>query len=306
MNPIASRYDSSSDYDLVGLRYVRAIAACGSITEASKQLRVSQPTLSIAVRGLETRLGTTLFLRGPRGVVPTASGQALARAADEVFALLRQTDETIRGIQSAPAGRFVIACYHSFGAFFLPQVMRGLARRAPAIELALWEGTGPQVRDAVIDRTAHFGVDAGIEPLPHRDLVIVPMFRDLIAVVCARRRPRTVAPLFYVPRIPSCTRVLEALRARRKLPERVVPCGDLELVKSLVLNGAGIGILPWRMARHRTPPGALRLLDPALPSEVDVASLFYRGDLHRTRGALLVRDALVNRGKELDALRMPG
>jgi len=292
-------------YDLVGLRYVRAIAAFGSMTAAAKQLRVSQPTLSVAIRGLETRLRTSLFHRGAKGVVPTASGQALVHAADEIFALLRQTDETIRGIESAPAGRFVIGCYHSFGAFFLPELLRDLALRAPAIELALWEGTGPQVRDAVVDRTVHFGVDAGIGPRPHHDLVIVPMFRDRMAVMCANRRPRPTAPLFYVPRIPSSENVVEALRARRKLPERIVPCGDLELVKSLVLHGAGVGVLPWRMARSGTPREALRLLDPALPSEVDVASLFYRGDLHRTRGAMLVRDALVRRGKELDAVQLP-
>src|SRR4029077_17948390 len=118
MNAIVHRYDSSSMYDLVGLRYVRAIAAFGSMTAAAKQLRVSQPTLSVAIRGLETRLRTSLFHRGAKGVVPTASGQALVDAADEIFALLRQTDETIRGIESAPAGRFVIGCYHSFGAFF--------------------------------------------------------------------------------------------------------------------------------------------------------------------------------------------
>jgi DNA-binding transcriptional LysR family regulator len=53
-----------------------------------------------------------------------------------------------------------------------------------------------------------------------------------------------IAEKSYVPRIPSSQRVVEALRATGKLPGRVVPCGDLELVKSLVLHGAGIGILP--------------------------------------------------------------
>jgi DNA-binding transcriptional LysR family regulator len=151
----------------------------------------------------------------------------------------------------------------------------------------------------------HFGVDAGVWLRPHQELVIVPMFRDVMSVVCARRRPRAAVPLFYVPRIPSSEKVIEALRARGKLPERVVPCGDLELVKSLVLHGAGIGIVPWRVATYGTPLGALRLADPALPFEVDIATLFYRADLHRTRGAMLVRDELVRRGKELDAVEMP-
>jgi DNA-binding transcriptional LysR family regulator len=305
MSDITQRYDASSAYDLIELRYVRAIAACGSMTAAARELRVSQPRLSVAVRELETRLGTALFLRGPRGVVPTASGHALVRATDEVFAVLRQADDEIRGIESAPAGHFVIGCYHSFGAFFLPPLLRGLAVRAPAIELALWEGTGPLVQGAVVDRTVHFGVgvDGGLRP--HHELVYVPMFRDVMGVVCARRPPRAAAPLFYVPRIRSSEKVVEALRAKGKLPERVVPCGDLELVKSLALQGAGVGILPWRVALYGTAPGALRLLDPALPFEVDTGALFYRADLHRTRGAMLVKDELVRRGRELDAIEMP-
>ena len=225
--------------------------------------------------------------------------------------MLRQTDEEIRGIESVPAGRFVIGCYHSFGAFFFPGLLRPLATRAPAIELALWEGTGPQLRDAVVDRTLHFGIDAGLEARPHPDLVIVPLFRDVMTVVSGKKRPRALtaaaAPLFYVPRIPSSEKVLAALAAQGRPPATIIPCGDLELVKSLVLHGEGTGILPWRVASYGTAKGALRLAssESALPFEVDIGSLFYRVDLHRTRGALRVRDEIVKRGKQLDAVKMP-
>ena len=96
--------------------------------------------------------------------------------------------------------------------------MRSLQARAPAIELALWEGTGPQIREAVLDRAVHFGVDAGLAPPLHPELVVVPLFRDVMGVVGGRRRPRAPRPLFHVPRIPSSERVLAALRARGKLP----------------------------------------------------------------------------------------
>jgi DNA-binding transcriptional LysR family regulator len=304
MAAIASLYDASSGYDLVGLRYVHAIVTCGSMTEAARRLGVSQPTLSVAVRGLEARLGTSLFHRGPKGVVPTPSGLALARAAEGVLNLLRQADDEVRGIESAAAGRFVVACYHSFGAFFLPPLMRALRHTAPAIEVALWEGTGPEVQGATVDRTAHFGVDCGLGPRPHPELVIVPMFRDVMCVVRARRHPHVLGPLFHVPRIPSSERIVTALRASGRLVDDVA-CGDLELVKSLVLHGAGVGVLPWRVAAYGTARGALELFDASLPHEVEVAALFHRADLHRTRGATLVREALLARGRELDAVELP-
>jgi DNA-binding transcriptional LysR family regulator len=307
MSGIASRYGFAPPYDLVQLRYVRTIATCRSMTAAAKQLRVSQPTLSNAVRALERRLGAPLFLRGPRGVIATASGKTLAAAADEIFALLRQTDEQLRGIESAAAGSFLVGCYHSFGSILLPGVMTDLAARAPGIELSLWEGIGPEIIDAVADRTVHFGIgvaSAAPTRLPP-DLVVVPLFRDVMAVVRAKRRVAASAPLFYVPRISLSERVVQALRARSKLPERVVACGDLELVRSLVASGAGIGVLPWRVAIQGAERGALRLVDADLPHEVDVGCLYYRADLHRTRGAVLLRDAIVHRGQKLDAIALP-
>jgi DNA-binding transcriptional LysR family regulator len=305
MSPIASRYSSPPAYDLTQLRYVRTIAECENMTAAARQLRVSQPTLSNAVRELESRLGTTLFLRGARGVVPTAAGKVLARTADEVFALLREGDEQMRGIESAPVGRFVVGSYHSFGTVFLPPLIKGLAVRAPGIQLSLWEGIGTSVVHAVVDRTVHFGVGVASAARPHPELVQVPLFRDVMAVVCARRRPARTAPLFHVPRVALSEKVFGAMRGRGELPERIVPCDDLELVKSLVLEGAGTGILPWRVARQGAAKGAIRLVDPALPFEVDVGCLFYRADMHRTCGALLLRDAIVQCGRGLDALLLP-
>jgi DNA-binding transcriptional LysR family regulator len=306
MRKIGAAYTSSPACDLVQLRYVRAVVASSSLTAAAEQLRVSQPTLSAAIRGLEKRLGTTLFLRNPRGMVPTASGKILARAADEVGALLRRAEEQIRGVESAAVGQFVIGCYHSVGAIFLPGLTTGVAARAPAIELSFWEGVGPRVIEAVVDRTVHFGLDIdSLVPRRHPDLVRVPLFRDVVGIVCARRRPPATAPLFHVPRVRSSAKIVEALQARGLLPERVVPCGDLELVKSLVQSGAGLGVLPWRLAIQGTTRGALRLADPKLPFEVDIGSLYYRADLHRTRAALLVREELIRRGRELDRVPMP-
>ena len=307
MSDITTRNIGRSVADLGPLRYVQALVRCQSMTRAAKELGVSQPTLSAAVRVLERRLGTTLFLRNPRGVVPTASGRVLARVTDDIFALLRRAQEEILGIESTAVGHFVVGCQHSVGAIFLPGLIKGLATRAPGIELSFWEGIGPRVIEAVVDRTVHFGVDIDSDPPSglYPDLVRVPMFRDIVTVVCASGKPRQEAPLFHVPRVRSSERVVEALRARRLLPARVVPCGDLDLVKTMVLSGAGIGVLPWRLAIQDTVRGALRLLNPRLPFEVDVGCVFFRGDLHRTRAALLLRDELIRRGRELDSVPMP-
>ena len=57
------------------LKYVIAIADSGSLNAASKNLYISQPSLSGAVKELEEEIGFELFLRSNRGVTVTAKGE---------------------------------------------------------------------------------------------------------------------------------------------------------------------------------------------------------------------------------------
>lgn len=57
------------------LKYVLTIADCGSMNEAAKQLFISQPSLSEAVRELETELGFDIFIRTNRGITTTPAGE---------------------------------------------------------------------------------------------------------------------------------------------------------------------------------------------------------------------------------------
>lgn len=56
------------------LRYIIAIAECGSITSAAKQLLVAQPSVSKAVTDLEAEMGITIFYRNNRGVFVSDEG----------------------------------------------------------------------------------------------------------------------------------------------------------------------------------------------------------------------------------------
>ena len=83
------------------------------------------------------------------------------------------------------------------------------------------------------------------------------------------------------------------------MPRRTLSCGDFELVKSLTLAGVGVGMLPRRVAAYGHP-GKLTRLHPDLPFFPDVITLVYHGEMHRTRAAMRLKDALVAHGKELD------
>jgi DNA-binding transcriptional LysR family regulator len=75
------------------LHYFIEVAAEGSITAAADLLYVAQPTMSAAMRDLETRVGRDLLARSARGVTLTTDGAEFlgyARLVVEQVALLEQ------------------------------------------------------------------------------------------------------------------------------------------------------------------------------------------------------------------------
>jgi DNA-binding transcriptional LysR family regulator len=295
--------------DLTQLRYFQAVAEAGSITAAAHLLGITQPTLTAAIQQMEKRLGTKLLLRGRSGIQLTATGEALRRHAAAVHAQLDQAEQEIRALQDEEVGNFVLGCHESLGAYFLPSFLPFFLRTAPRISLTLWNGASSAVRDAVADRKVHFGLV--VNPRPHPDLVFVPLFHDAMDVFvaaegapaegdveAAHARLRT-GPLIYAPRVLQCQELLERLAAKSLLPERLLPCGDLELVKSLALSGLGVALLPRRVAAY-WQQGRLRRLHPALPYFEDTITLLYHSDGHRTRAARRLKEALVEHGHKLE------
>jgi len=77
--------------------YFWTVARLGSISKASKELRLAQPTISGQVRQLEGALNVKLFDRVGRGLKLTENGQIVFQYSDEIFGLGRELMDTIKG-----------------------------------------------------------------------------------------------------------------------------------------------------------------------------------------------------------------
>lgn len=113
------------------------------------------------------------------------------------------------------------------------------------------------------------------------------------ACECIRR-----ATLIYTAKS-QAEELIGRLSADGILPNRMLSCGDLELVKSLTLSGLGLGILPSRVAAYGQE-GKLQRLHQDLPNIHDSIYLIYRADFHRTKAALKLKDSLVTYGRKLE------
>ena len=165
--------------------------------------------------------------------------------------------------------------------------------------------------EAVIDREVHFGLV--VNPRPHPDIVMVDLFPDAVALFVATDRLAQApgaddaeradhllkaGPLVYAGRVMQCQQIIDELAEVGLLPQRMLNCGDLELVKSLTAGGTGVGVLPRRVAAYGQR-GRLTPLPDHLPSIPDRIFLLFRGDLHRTRASRRLKDAIIAFGQAL-------
>jgi LysR family glycine cleavage system transcriptional activator len=81
---------------LPALRAFEAAARHLSFTRAAEELALTQAAVSYQIRILEERVGSALFVRKPRQVYLTETGQALAIASTDAFRKIAEAFETAR------------------------------------------------------------------------------------------------------------------------------------------------------------------------------------------------------------------
>lgn len=90
------------------LYYFWVVARTGSIARASRELRLTHPTISTQLHLLESSLGEALFERAGRGLVLTEAGQTAYRYASEIFGMGREFVDVIQHGVAPAAPRLVV------------------------------------------------------------------------------------------------------------------------------------------------------------------------------------------------------
>jgi len=75
--------------------YALEVEKTGSITLAADNLYMSQPTLSKAIKDLETNLGFAVFKRTPKGVVPTQKGAEFLVHAKKIVVQMERMEHAL-------------------------------------------------------------------------------------------------------------------------------------------------------------------------------------------------------------------
>lgn len=175
--------------DLNLLRVLCAVYTTGSVTEAGRQLALSQPATSNALARLRSMLGDELFVRSPRGLHPTRLAQ---RIAPELIAQLRTLEATVASGDAfdPPSSQehWRLSMSDLGEVLFLPALARALRERAPNCRLSNLSVPAPQAAAALAAHEIDLAV--GILQGGQRGIASELLFEEpFVAITSTHWRP---------------------------------------------------------------------------------------------------------------------
>ena len=114
-----------------------AVAQTGNISKAARELYISQPAISKAIRKLEDNLGMSLFVRNSRGVQLTEEGQILYQHTCSAFDALSAGEQELRRIHEFHLGHIRIGVSNTLCRFILVSYLKRFIEQYPHIKITI-------------------------------------------------------------------------------------------------------------------------------------------------------------------------
>jgi len=130
--------------DVTRLRVLVAVARCGSVTAAARELNYAQPSVSHHLARLEAETGIKLIQRAGRGIRLTDAGRLLAERAAEVIGRLDAAENELAAYTGLRAGRLRLAAFPSALGTIVPAAGAMLREHQPGVDLRLTEAEPPE------------------------------------------------------------------------------------------------------------------------------------------------------------------
>ena len=226
------------------LRYFLKMMEIGSVSRAAEQLGITQPTLSVALKGLETEFGAPLFAPEGRGLRPLPSAKQLEQYATKA---LQALVEAKRDLSKSAPDRLRIGVMYGMTPNWLAATIKAWPGPVQVIEASM-EDLQKYIRNETVDVALTTSPDK--PTLPHHIILREP-FKLFVGPAHELARESTVA-LGHIHQLPfvlrqSCERlgtarrIMDCARVRFRIVAKVK---QEATAATLVASGLGATIAP--------------------------------------------------------------
>lgn len=276
------------------------VASTGSFTRAAQDLFMTQPTVTHHIQALEQALGYQLIVRSSSNMRLTGKGQELLQKASELFTLINEIKGAAAPQGKGPCGALNIAASSVMSAHFLPPVLKVMLERYGNVDIRLHFGTAHSIATWVQDGFVDLGFaprSPGFSRITFTELLVEPCILAASSARYARHAQELERGDFsnqhFILREKGTKIHEQAMRWLKKQPwhpdlRTPTILSDMESIKNLVLEGAGITIIPRCCVQQHMDQGLMQeikvqeepasisyfLVERENESESDVVSAF--------------------------------
>jgi DNA-binding transcriptional LysR family regulator len=313
-----------ANLDLNLLRAFDAVFEEGGVTRAGARLGLTQSAVSHALNRLRYILGDELFVRGPRGMLPTPRALAIG---PQVHLALEQLMSALATADFDPAvseRRFTVAAAAYACAVLVPPLAAQVSREAPNVGLQIVE-TPADLAERLDSGGLDFAIGA-FESVSQRFARDPLLSETMVWVVRAdhpqANRLRTLEDLAAIPHVAVADRfgagggraqdpiirrsattdsnAREAALAACGLRRRVgVTVADTASATAVVARSDMAALIPRRLAVLAAEGGRLRVIDLPYDSPAVEVQLVYRRDRLSDPSTAWMREQLAALGRAL-------
>ena len=144
--------------DLRLMRSFVAVARCGSITKAARELHLTQPALSQHLRELNGLLGVPLFDRVGRGIMPTQAGMNLYAELDPLLSKLDLVLTSVADRAHTVQGVLRIGAIDTYARSLVIPGISALLSRHPQLRVSIHEVPAAAIDRRLLDNELDAGV----------------------------------------------------------------------------------------------------------------------------------------------------
>jgi DNA-binding transcriptional LysR family regulator len=259
------------------LRYFMVVGRQGSIRRAAEQLNVSASAVDRQILNAEAEIGMPLFERLPSGLRLTAAGEILMSAGARWQKSLVDVRTQMEDLQGLKRGHVDIAVIDALSGGYVPNAVRKVQNQFPGITISLKVVENLRVRDAITSGEVDFGIF--LEPQTFRDLAVRTHVEVVLGFVTRPDHPLSqhkqsrfsacAGVKLVVPAEPLalCQQISVLEGVTGVVAEVAASSDNIQMIKSLVAEGVGVGVLTSLDVIPEVEAGTLaftRISDPVL------------------------------------------
>lgn len=244
--------------------YIR-VADLGSMTAASRELFIAQPSVSQTIKELEDYYNLRLFERLSRRLYITEEGKRLLGYARHIVSLFDEMEQEMR--QSATNSILKIGATVTVGTCILSTLYERFLVKHPSVDIESIVDNTTVIEAKVLTSEIDFGLVEG--PIHSKDILSQPFMDDELILICGNKHPYSERRSVNLEELTDVELILrESGSGTRELFENTMRANGLDMnikwvsnnsetIKNAVIANMGVSIISKMIIEDELKDGKL-------------------------------------------------